>query len=119
MRYYTASMMTLNQFLSAPGAPTVTQLRTAIRAKSNDQVKQWRYGYSDRRPSPVYCVRIERVTGGEVCRWDLRPDDWWEIWPELVGVPGAPEAPPEAFERWPVLVGVGGAAQGQPTAPRL
>lgn len=30
------------------------------------------------------CVRIERVTGGAVTRRDLRPDDWHQIWPELV-----------------------------------
>lgn len=25
--------------------------------------------------------------------WDLRPSDWHRIWPELIGSPGAPEAP--------------------------
>jgi len=30
------------------------------------------------------CVAIERATGGVVTRKDLRPDDWWKIWPELV-----------------------------------
>ena len=29
------------------------------------------------------CVPIERATGGEVSRRDLRPDDWRDIWPEL------------------------------------
>jgi len=29
------------------------------------------------------CVRIERETGGEVTRKDLR-SDWREIWPELI-----------------------------------
>jgi DNA-binding transcriptional regulator YdaS (Cro superfamily) len=27
---------------------------------------------------------IERATEGKVSRRDLRPDDWAEIWPELV-----------------------------------
>lgn len=35
-------------------------------------------------------VRIERATQGQVKRWDLRPDDWHDIWPELVNAPGAP-----------------------------
>lgn len=29
------------------------------------------------------CTAIERATGGEVTRRDLRPDDYLEIWPEL------------------------------------
>ena len=33
---------------------------------------------------PALCVRIERETFGAVTRKDLRPDDWAEIWPELV-----------------------------------
>lgn len=28
--------------------------------------------------------------------WDLRPDDWYVIWPELVGSEGAPPVPAEA-----------------------
>lgn len=30
------------------------------------------------------CAAIERATGGQVTRRELRPDDWWLIWPELV-----------------------------------
>ena len=30
------------------------------------------------------CVAIESATDGAVTRRDLRPDDWWRIWPELV-----------------------------------
>jgi len=38
---------------------------------------------------PERCVEIERATGGQVARKDLRPDDWHKIWPELVeGDPG-------------------------------
>jgi hypothetical protein len=39
------------------------------------------------------CVAIERETGRQVMRWDLRPLDWHEIWPELIGLPGAPALP--------------------------
>lgn len=46
---------------------------------------------SGERPVPVrLAVAIERETDGVVRRWDLRPDDWHLIWPELVGVEGAP-----------------------------
>ena len=37
------------------------------------------------RPLPVErCPEIERATSGAVTRRDLRPDDWWLFWPELV-----------------------------------
>jgi DNA-binding transcriptional regulator YdaS (Cro superfamily) len=46
---------------------------------------------NNREPSPELCVCIERATSGAVVRWDLRPDDWHLIWPELIGQPGAPD----------------------------
>lgn len=45
-------------------------------------VNQWVSGV---RPVPVErCPAIESATNGAVTRRDLRPDDWWLIWPELV-----------------------------------
>lgn len=47
------------------------------------------------RPIPVErCVQIEQATNGVVRRWDLRPDDWHRIWPELVDAEGAPPTQP-------------------------
>lgn len=43
-----------------------------------------------REPSPELCVVIERESDRRVRRWDLRPDDWHRIWPELIGADGAP-----------------------------
>jgi DNA-binding transcriptional regulator YdaS (Cro superfamily) len=44
-------------------------------------VNQWVNGD---RPIPApYCVSIERTTGGQVTRQELRPDDFWLIWPDL------------------------------------
>lgn len=34
---------------------------------------------------PRQCVRIEQITGGKVCRRDLRPHDWRDWWPDEVG----------------------------------
>lgn len=48
------------------------------------------------RPVPLErCVAIERATGAAVRRWDLRPADWYQHWPELIGTGGAPDAPRE------------------------
>lgn len=45
---------------------------------------------------PVDVVpRIEEATNHQVRRWDLRPDDWHLIWPELVGAKGAPRVKKE------------------------
>ncbi len=57
------------------------ELATAIGA-SPVLISQWSTGA---RPVPIErCVPIERATDGAVSRRDLRPDDWHEIWPELV-----------------------------------
>lgn len=40
------------------------------------------------------CVRIERITEGLVSRRDLRPDDWRDIWPELVDSESNPPVVP-------------------------
>ncbi|WKU18757.1 transcriptional regulator [Advenella alkanexedens] len=41
---------------------------------------------SKKQPVPIIrCVQIEEVTAGMVTRKQLRPDDWWLIWPELRG----------------------------------
>ena len=44
-------------------------------------VHQWADGS---RPVPAqHCLAIERATSGAVTRADLRPDDYWLIWPDL------------------------------------
>ena len=50
-------------------------------------ISQWMSGKS---VSVTSALAIEPATGGSVTRWDLRPDDWHLIWPELVGTEGAP-----------------------------
>lgn len=36
------------------------------------------------------CVAIEKANQKGIKRWHLRPDDWHEIWPELMRADGAP-----------------------------
>lgn len=48
--------------------------------------------FSGRREgSPELCVAIERATDGAVMRWDLRPNDWHLIWPEITLRDDAPD----------------------------
>jgi len=65
-----------------------TELHTqAALAKLIDEspsfVNQWVQG--DRPVPAKTCVRIEQATNGLVTRQELRPKDWQEHWPELVG----------------------------------
>lgn len=47
----------------------------------------------ERAITPERAARIEVLTDREVMRWDSRPSDWHEIWPELIGANGAPPVP--------------------------
>ena len=40
--------------------------------------------YELRSASPALARQVALRTAREVAEWDLRPDDWWLIWPELV-----------------------------------
>jgi len=58
----------------------VSALARAL-GRSSSEVSQWASGH---RPIPIACCpAIERATGGQVTRRDLRPHDWHLIWPEL------------------------------------
>lgn len=71
--------MQLDEYLSGPqrsNADLASKLGVAAAL-----VSQWRTGA---RPVPIErCVSIEQATEGAVTRIDLRPNDWWLIWPEL------------------------------------
>lgn len=53
----------------------------------------------NRAVTPERAAKIEVETAREVMRWDLRPTDWWEIWPELVAAEGAPGIPKSEAEQ--------------------
>lgn len=57
---------------------------------SESLVTQWASG---KPVSAERCYPIEVATAGDVRRWDLRPLDWHEIWPELKAAEGAPAVP--------------------------
>lgn len=69
--------MTLDEYMRSDGALTVAQLRLAVGAKSDEQIRQWRHGYANRVPSPENCALIEWATKGAVTCEDLRPGDPW------------------------------------------
>lgn len=54
--------------------------RKLPKVKGYQVIQQWRSA-----GVPIeHCPAIEKATNGAVTRYELRPNDWWEIWPELV-----------------------------------
>lgn len=72
--------MDLDAYLSLPNSCSAIDLARRIGVPPS-LLSQWRLKV---RPVPIWrCVPIERLTDGAVTRRDLRPDDWYLIWPEL------------------------------------
>lgn len=51
-----------------------------------------------REMEPKAAVRLERLSGGRLRRWQLRAKTWHEVWPELIGAEGAPAIPTHIAE---------------------
>lgn len=65
--------------------------RLAFAARAGTTWNQVRnMAWSGKACGPRLAAQIEAATNGAVRRWELRPDDWFVIWPELVGMAGAP-----------------------------
>jgi len=62
-------------------ADGVTKLALAIGVRQS-VVSNWRA--RNTVIEAIHCTAIEQFTKGRVTRVDLRPDDWWRIWPELM-----------------------------------
>lgn len=81
-------MTALERAIDEYGGPTKVALLLGV---SPQAVCFWRDG---KRTFPVeHCATLDGVTS--IRRWDLRPDDWHRIWPELIGAAGAPPVPAE------------------------
>jgi len=82
--------MSLAEFMR----PLDLQARTALAAQARTTWLHLRnVAFSGKVCGIQLAVDIERATGGAVRRWQLRPEDWHRIWPELVGAEGAPPVP--------------------------
>lgn len=55
------------------------------------------YGYT--MLNPAVCVAVERDSACQVTRQELRPDDWKEIWPELIDI--LPDAQDSVHRKFP------------------
>lgn len=74
--------------IEVAGGPSKVALALGVSAQA---VCFWRDG--KRRMPADMAARLEAAAEGVVRRWDMRPEDWYLIWPELVGTEGAPPVP--------------------------
>lgn len=80
--------MKLKQHLKDLGDLEAREAFAARVESSLGHLQNVAYGY---KPcAPLLATAIERETARSVMRWDLRPEDWHRIWPELIGTNGAP-----------------------------
>ncbi|OYV34054.1 MAG: hypothetical protein B7Z83_08885 [Thiomonas sp. 20-64-5] len=88
MPYYClmSAITPLSEAIAANGGLSACARMVGVRPPT---MHQWIKGL--RPVPPRRCYAIESALA--VRRWDLRPDDWHLIWPELVGTEGAPPAP--------------------------
>ncbi len=85
--------MDLKTFLSSMG-PEAREEFAGRCETTRGHLQNVMYGY---KPCATdLAVAIERESGYQVRRWDLRPTDWHRHWPELIGAEGAPAIPAPA-----------------------
>lgn len=82
--------MKLRAYLDSLPRGGVTALANQL-GRSPIYVSQLAAEQDGREPSAELSVAFEVATDRQVMRWDLRPADWHRIWPELVGIDGAPQ----------------------------
>lgn len=88
--------MKLSTYLEQSSRGTAAGLARELNV-SPVTVAQWASGLKTPHASRAFA--IELATGGAVKRWDLRPNDWHLIWPQLIGQEGAPAVPEAAQAR--------------------
>lgn len=83
--------MNLHDYFASPGSLSASDLAELISVKSVAQIRQWQHGYANRLPSPENCLAIEVATKHAVTRQELRPNDFWKIWPDLAHLAPTPD----------------------------
>jgi hypothetical protein len=69
--------------------PTISRIRSGAHADPRESTAIKIRAYWDKhpkrpQPNPALSTRIEQASECNVTRPDLRPDDWYLIWPELI-----------------------------------
>lgn len=68
------------------------ELRRAFALRCGTSLGHMRNVIYGKPCSPELAAAIDVQSSGVVRRWHMRPVDWHRIWPELIGLDGAPPA---------------------------
>lgn len=79
-----------NDLIDCLGGTTSVAKLLGIRPPS---VHEWRTKGIPRGRLIELAPLVEKAPGSRWTRWNLFPDDWWKVWPELIGTEGAPDVP--------------------------
>lgn len=82
--------MTLDEYIRASPRGEAARLARSLQVHPV-MVSQW--AANKKALAPARAPQVEQATNGAVRRWDMRPLDWYVIWPELIGAAGAPPVP--------------------------
>ena len=80
-------MLQASKLIDALGGTTAVARLVGVKPPS---VHEWR---GREIPLDKMVLLVVPLQAAGFLRWDLRPDDWHRIWPELIGTEGAPEVP--------------------------
>lgn len=84
--------MTLADFLKPLG---MDERRALAQAAGTSYLHLRNVAFSGKSCGIALAVGLEQASRGCLKRWDLRPEDWHRIWPELIGAEGSPPIPAE------------------------
>lgn len=74
--------MKLRHYLDSLPRGGITEFATKI-GITTVYLSQLAAELDGRVPSPELCLTIEKASAGSVTRQELRPTDFWKIWPDL------------------------------------
>ena len=102
--------MNLKQYLSECGHGAISALAKAIHGYPPDISSYIREKSPKSIPAKT-CVAIEKATHGKVTRREMRPNDFWELWPDLpipvVEPDPIPPIPEDCKAAYPLLKNCG------------
>ncbi|VTU38423.1 hypothetical protein H4CHR_04421 [Variovorax sp. PBS-H4] len=82
--------MRLKSYLDLGGHGSYTRFAAVIGCHGPD-LFDWA---NEKRPVPIHwALKIEKASNRAVMRWDTRPGDWHEFWPEIARWRNAPPIP--------------------------
>ena len=84
------AMRTSSELIDLLGGTTAVAKLLTVKPPS---VHEWRTKGIPNDKRHLMAISVEVASAHVIRRWDVCPDDWHRIWPELIGSDGAPALP--------------------------